>query len=52
MALYEPYGELFPRKQARLLCLWDDLGIPHKWKKQVFGPNLACRVKARLDHCH
>ena len=37
---YPPYGESFPSQQARLLELWDELGIPHKRKKQVNGPSL------------
>ena len=35
LVLYEPYGKLFPRPQATLLGLWDELGIPHKEKKQL-----------------
>ena len=35
--LYEPYSRTFPRDQALLLQLWDELSIPHKLKKQVFG---------------
>ncbi|KIJ37984.1 hypothetical protein M422DRAFT_259370 [Sphaerobolus stellatus SS14] len=34
---YEPYRCYLPRKQGRLLQLWDYLGIPHKQSKQVFG---------------
>ncbi|KAF9039398.1 hypothetical protein BJ165DRAFT_1531485 [Panaeolus papilionaceus] len=32
---YAPYGRFLPSPQARLLMLWDDLGIPHKEKKQI-----------------
>ncbi|KAH9853371.1 hypothetical protein C2E23DRAFT_715037, partial [Lenzites betulinus] len=32
---YEPYGALLPAGQARLLRLWDDLGIPHERSKQL-----------------
>ena len=39
--LYEPYGQLFPSHQTRLLLLWDELGIPHKPHKQVFGSPLT-----------
>jgi len=35
---YEPYKTSFPRHQTLLLKLWDELSIPHKRKKQVFGP--------------
>ena len=39
--LYEPYGKYFPSDQCRLLLLWDELGIPHKPQKQVFGSPLT-----------
>lgn len=35
--LYAPYNTYFPRHQTRLLELWDEIGIPHKPKKQIFG---------------
>jgi hypothetical protein len=38
LLLYEPYNTHFPRHQTLLLQLWDDLCIPHKAKKQIFGP--------------
>ena len=34
---YEPYGMYFPSNQTQLLQLWDELGIPHKPHKQIFG---------------
>jgi len=37
---YKPYKRHFPTKQARLLRLWDELGIPHDENKQLFGPSL------------
>ncbi|RDB29605.1 hypothetical protein Hypma_015868 [Hypsizygus marmoreus] len=37
---YEPYNKLMPGNQVKLLLLWDELGIPHKEKKQVFGSPL------------
>ena len=40
LVLYEPYGDLYPEKQVRLLKLWDELGIPHQKEKQVFGSEL------------
>ena len=39
--LYEPYGKFLPANQTKLLCLWDDLGIPHKPHKQIFGSPLV-----------
>jgi hypothetical protein len=35
--LYKPYNTSFPRHQTLLLELWDELSIPHKFKKQIFG---------------
>ena len=40
MKFYTPYDRWFPTQQACLLELWDELGVPHKLKKQVFGSNL------------
>jgi hypothetical protein len=37
---YAPYDTFYPSKQARLLRLWDELGIPHDKEKQEFGPVL------------
>ncbi len=34
---YAPYQSFYPTPQTTLLCLWDELGIPHKEKKQVHG---------------
>jgi hypothetical protein len=41
MLWYEPYKTYFPAKQTRLLQLWDELGIPHEQKKQVYGSPLS-----------
>ena len=38
---YEPYQCWLPASQTSLLELWDELGIPHKEKKQIFGSNLC-----------
>ncbi|OCH92399.1 hypothetical protein OBBRIDRAFT_833426 [Obba rivulosa] len=38
LEFYEPYGYYYLASQTRLLCLWDELGTPHKLKKQVYGP--------------
>ena len=35
---YEPYQRFMPSKQACLLELWDEIGIPHDEAKQVSGP--------------
>jgi hypothetical protein len=39
--MYEPYGKVFPVHQTKLLLLWDELGIPHKPHKQLFGSPLT-----------
>jgi len=38
---YTPYGEKYPVQQAKLLRLWDEIGIPHKQRKQVHGQQLT-----------
>ena len=38
---YPLYEQYYPTQQAVLLKLWDQIGIPHKRKKQVFGTQLA-----------
>ncbi|EMD33084.1 hypothetical protein CERSUDRAFT_98692 [Gelatoporia subvermispora B] len=35
---YKPYGYYYPRAQVLLLQIWDELGIPHEFKKQIYGP--------------
>ena len=41
MSWYVPYHKLLPTKQAWLLELWDELGVPHDKLKQVYGPTLT-----------
>jgi hypothetical protein len=38
---YTPYNKFMPTKQVKLLELWDELGIPHEERKQVFGSPLT-----------
>lgn len=38
---YSKYNTFLPRKQVRLLSLWDKLGIPHAQPKQVSGSPLT-----------
>ncbi|EJD38483.1 hypothetical protein AURDEDRAFT_72077, partial [Auricularia subglabra TFB-10046 SS5] len=40
LVLYEPYNMIMPLKQARLLNLWDEIGLPHSADKQVHGSPL------------
>jgi len=35
---YPPYKCYFPTDQTKLLELWDELGLPHEHKKQIYGP--------------
>ncbi|KAL7279056.1 hypothetical protein ACG7TL_006891 [Trametes sanguinea] len=37
---YEPFSQYLPSPQARLLSLWDYLGIPHERAKQLAGLRL------------
>jgi hypothetical protein len=41
VVLYVPYGVELPLQQTCLLELWDELGVPHKQKKQVHGSQLT-----------
>jgi hypothetical protein len=41
LSYYAPYRKLMPSKQVALLEVWDELGIPHVEKKQVFGSPLT-----------
>ncbi|KZT27376.1 hypothetical protein NEOLEDRAFT_1039444, partial [Neolentinus lepideus HHB14362 ss-1] len=38
---YPPYGQYYPTKQALLLMLWDEIGLPHEKPKQEYAPNLT-----------
>ena len=40
VAYYAPYQRTLPAPQAKLLELWDELGIPHAKRKQLSGPTL------------
>jgi hypothetical protein len=40
VSFYGPYHKFMPSPQARLLTLWDDLGIPHDERKQISGPSI------------
>ena len=41
LAYYGPYDAYYPKKQSALLCLFDEIGIPHKKRKQEYGQNLT-----------
>ena len=38
---YKKYNKLMPEQQVKLLCLWDELGIPHEERKQTWGAPLT-----------
>jgi hypothetical protein len=38
---YDHYQKYLPQNQAKLLSLWDDLGIPHERHKQLSGRRLT-----------
>ena len=38
LVFYRPYNDYFSLKQATLLTLWDDVGLPYERQKQIFGP--------------
>lgn len=40
LAFYARYQKFLPRNMVKLLQLWDELGIPHEERKQLFGSPL------------
>ena len=40
VTFYSPFNKYLPTKQAQLLSLFDELGVPHEERKQVFGSPL------------
>ena len=50
LVYYAPHDSWFPRKQVMLLQLYDDLGLPHDKKKQVFGRSLDI-IGLHVDPC-
>ena len=38
---YPPYRKFMPSNQVTILKLWDEINLPHKEKKQVYGPTLT-----------
>jgi hypothetical protein len=41
LTYYVKYQKKLPTDIVRLLLLWDELGIPHEERKQVYGSPLA-----------
>ena len=41
LEFYSPYDQYYPKKQAALLWLFDEIGIPHEKRKQEFGQSLT-----------
>jgi len=42
LSFYPPYQRWMPAEQASVLCLWDQIGLPHEDKKQISGPVIPC----------
>lgn len=40
MSYYVKYRKMLPSEMVSLLLLWDELGIPHEERKQIFGSPL------------
>ncbi|KZS92196.1 hypothetical protein SISNIDRAFT_401667, partial [Sistotremastrum niveocremeum HHB9708] len=40
LEFYAPYNKHYPSRQVQLLKLWDELGIPHEERKQLYGSTL------------
>ncbi|KAG2116906.1 hypothetical protein BD769DRAFT_1313785, partial [Suillus cothurnatus] len=41
LSYYVKYHKVLPTAMVKLLLLWDELGIPHEERKQIFGSPLA-----------
>ena len=41
LVFYPPYRKFMPSNQVKLLQLWDEINLPHKKSKQVFGSTLT-----------
>jgi len=41
VAWYDPYHKVMPANQVKLLQLWDEINLPHKESKQIFGSPLT-----------
>jgi len=41
-AFYQPYQRWMPADQVKILCLWDEIGLPHDNAKQISGPIIPC----------
>ena len=41
LVFYPPYCKFMPSNQVKLLQLWDEINLPHKESKQIFGSTLT-----------
>ena len=41
LIFYPPYHKFMPSNQVKLLQLWDEINLPHKETKQIFGSTLT-----------
>jgi len=42
LKFYSPYQRWMPAEQASVLCLWDEIGLPHEDAKQIAGSVIPC----------
>jgi hypothetical protein len=50
-AFYPPYQHWIPTEQASILCLWDEIRLPHEDAKQISGPVILCiRFNVNPNH--
>ncbi|KAF8223350.1 hypothetical protein L208DRAFT_1173917, partial [Tricholoma matsutake] len=59
---YPPYHKFLPNKQTKLLLLFNEIGVPHDERKQMFGAPLtiisldvdpnAMTITMPPDACH
>ena len=40
VSFYHPYKKLMPTKQAHLLNIFDNLGVPHEERKQISSSSI------------
>ena len=48
LAFYPPYCKFMPSDQVKLLQLWDEINLPHKESKQIFGSMLTV-IEIQVD---
>ena len=51
LLFYTPYGCFMPTDQTWFLLLLDEIGVPHKDKKQLYGESLEI-ISLLVDICN